>query len=451
MHNFCVLIFAGGLCLAFGAFVEADSNRTEDRQWNDPCSDPCLKGCTNFTRPDGRLEVVCENLKCTCLPDGIPREVTRLIFTGNNLGNVKAGTFLKLPELEELYLRANKIGKFSPRAFVGLSKLKLLDLSNNDIVGGLPVELFLHIRDHIEDLRLSRTERGHTRLKWLINLRQLRNLTYDQNLLPWFPKFLSSLMELRAPNLTELHFEDNNIRNIFFNDMTGLGSLEKLFLCRNVISTIQSDAFNVLTNLKYLNLDGNPLLKLEHRSLLSNSIEFMSLARTGLFLEPQYSSNNPLTIDNSVSSLDLSGTNLNTHLLNGFIECYQALRTLNVNQNKLEILTIETFQNLLSLEELLAANNSLTQISDSSLPLTLWNQLKTLDLSGNPFTCDCKLIEFCQWMRAKNFSYSLMLLDNMQCVSHLNKKKQFFPVQDVERRLKNKCLVKENDWFLRAL
>src|SRR6218665_1903046 len=451
MHNFCVLIFAGGLCLAFGAFVEADSNRTEDRQWNDPCSDPCLKGCTNFTRPDGRLEVVCENLKCTCLPDGIPREVTRLIFTGNNLGNVKEGTFLKLPELEELYLRANKIGEFSRRAFVGLSKLKLLDLSNNDIVDGLPVELFLHIRDHSEDLRLSRTERRHTRLKWLINLRQLRNLTYDQNLLPWFPKFLSSLMELRAPNLTELHFEDNNIRNIFSNDMTGLGSLEKLFLCRNVISSIQSDAFNVLTNLKYLNLDGNPLLKLEHRSLLSNSIEFMSLARTGLFLEPQYSSNNPLTINNSMSSLDLSGNNLNSHQLSGFVKYYKALRTLDVNQNKLEILTIETFQNLPSLEELLAANNSLTQISDASLPPKLWRQLTTLDLSENPFRCDCKLFKFSQWIKENNFSYSKKLLDNMQCVSYSSGKRQSFIVSKAENRLKMLCLVEDSEWFLWAL
>src|SRR6218665_437760 len=198
MHNFCVLIFAGGLCLAFGAFVEADSNRTEERQWTNPCSDPCLKGCTNFTRTDGRLEVVCENLNCTCLPDGIPREVTRLIFIGNNLRNVKEGTFRNLPELEDLYLRANKIGEFNRRAFVGLSKLRLLDLSNNNIVDGLPMELFLHMRDHIEDLRLSRIERSDTKFKWLINLRQLRNLTYDQNLLFVFPNFLSSIGESKT-------------------------------------------------------------------------------------------------------------------------------------------------------------------------------------------------------------------------------------------------------------
>src|SRR6218665_1720947 len=204
MHNFCVLIFAGGLCLAFGAFVEADSNRTEERQWTNPCSDPCLKGCTNFTHTDGRLEVLCENRNCTCLPDGIPREVTRLTFTGNNL-RLKEGTFRNLPELEELYLRSNKIFEFNRRAFEGLPKLRLLDLSNNYLVDGLPMELFLHMRDHIEDLRLSRTERSDIRFQWLINLRQLRNLTYDQNLLVVFPNFLSTVMESRAPNLTELH------------------------------------------------------------------------------------------------------------------------------------------------------------------------------------------------------------------------------------------------------
>ena len=81
-------------------------------------------------------------------------------------------------------------------------------------------------------------------------------------------------------------------------------------------------------------------------------------------MEPQYSSNNTLNIENTILDLDLSGTNLNYHLLNGFVKYYEALRTLNVDHNYLDILTSETFQNLPFLEKLRAANNSLTHISE---------------------------------------------------------------------------------------
>jgi len=104
-----------GLCLAFGAFVVEKSNWIEERY--ERCSDSCLNGCTNHTHTDGRLEVVCQSLKCKCIPDGIPREVTSLVFTGNNIKVLRARTFQNLTELEELDLRSNYIRAFEMAAF----------------------------------------------------------------------------------------------------------------------------------------------------------------------------------------------------------------------------------------------------------------------------------------------------------------------------------------------
>src|SRR6218665_106267 len=111
MHNFWFVLLVGGLCMAFCAFVEAKSNYTEEiHNFMNvyPCSDPCIERC-NYTRTDARLKVICQRVKCRCIPDGIPREVTSLIFTGNVLTYLRAGTFQNLTELDELILRANKI------------------------------------------------------------------------------------------------------------------------------------------------------------------------------------------------------------------------------------------------------------------------------------------------------------------------------------------------------
>src|SRR6218665_2826814 len=251
-----------------------------------------------------------------------------------------------------------------------------------------PKELFMPLRN-LQELHLSRTM-SMSMPDWLSNLAKLRNFSYTLNHLDEIPSFSTW-----TSNIEELHLEDNDIHQIYRKELEGLGSLQKLFLCRNSIELIKNGTFNLLRKLSYLSLDGNRLGRVGYHSFLSNSILFMNLSNTGLFLE-QYSSSSPLNFNNSMSSLDLSGTNLNTHLLNGFVKCYEALRNLNVNQNNLDILTPETFQYLTSLEELLAANNSLSQISDSFLPSKLWRQLKTLDLSGNPLMCDCKFIEFCQ-------------------------------------------------------
>ena len=376
--------------------------------------------------------------------------MTSLVFTGNNIKVLRARTFQNLTELEELDLRSNYIRAFERAAFRKLVRLRRLDLSYNFFLWN-PTELYLDLKN-LTELRLSSTvTRPQLKKDWFIANMQLKILLYAENRLDHIPIFAERRYGPLKTNLTELHLEDNEIREINASTLRGLTSLEHLFLCRNVIDFIANGTFRYMRNLKYLNLKGNPLLRLEHKSLVSNSIEFMNLAKTQLFSGQQYSSKHPLNINNSISSLDLSDTNLSTPLLNGFLKYYNVLRRLNVNQNNLTILTSEAFQKLQSLEELLVANNSLTQISNSSLPPKLWRQMKTLDLSGNPFRCDCKLFKFSHWIKMKNFSYSTKLLDNMQCVSYLKRTRQSFVVSRESNRLMLKCFAKESKFFLWSL
>ena len=111
MYNLWFVLLAGGLCLAFCAFVEVKTKKAKKRKLNiEPCFDPCLHRCTNYTRTeDASLEVVCHGLNCKCFPDGIPREVTRLVFTGNKMSSFNTLALQKLTELYELDLNSNRI------------------------------------------------------------------------------------------------------------------------------------------------------------------------------------------------------------------------------------------------------------------------------------------------------------------------------------------------------
>src|SRR6218665_1466065 len=244
MYDLWFVSLVGGIYLAFGAFVEANPDRTEERQWTEQCKDRCLKGC-NYTRTNASLEVVCHKLKCKCIPDRIPRDVTRLVFTKNMLVTLKAGALQRLTELDELVLRSNRIRVFDQDAFKGLVKLRRLDLSNN-IHAKFPKQLFEPLTN-LQELRLSRTMKI---LKfwpnWLYNLTQLKTLSYDLNQLYRIPMFTSREGAPLTPKLKELHLEDNSIRQFYSRDLLGLSSLEQLFLCRNFIGFIEEESLKLL-------------------------------------------------------------------------------------------------------------------------------------------------------------------------------------------------------------
>ena len=54
--------------------------------------------------------------------------------------------------------------------------------------------------------------------------------------------------------------------------------------------------------------------------------------------------------------------------------------------------------------ELDLADNKIAIINRTSLPEKLWSRLIRIDLSGNPFVCDCSLIWFRRWIQTTNVS-----------------------------------------------
>lgn len=106
---------------------------------NCDCKAVCPAGCTCFRDASFETNVVrCENLTegemQDFTPSAVPISATHVYISGISLPILRSHSFLGRPRLEYLYINASGIRGIQAKAFNTLPKLKLLDLSENDLV-----------------------------------------------------------------------------------------------------------------------------------------------------------------------------------------------------------------------------------------------------------------------------------------------------------------------------
>lgn len=190
---------------------------------------------------------------------------------------------------------------------------------------------------------------------------------------------------IRAPNVQEVDFSKNNIKeidseafagtnnlrilNLSFNKLTNLTenvffaatNLENLDLSHNEISTLDENIFRATIDLKHLNLSNNPIkeLKFSTFAYLVN-LTFLDLTQT------------------EISSIDIS-TFSRQH----------KMEELNISGNKLKQFDFKLILPNVNLHTLNLSNNSLNRLNNYRA--ALFPQLKTLDINDNQFHCSILL------------------------------------------------------------
>ncbi|KAF6773488.1 hypothetical protein AHF37_06872 [Paragonimus kellicotti] len=191
------------------------------------------------------------------------------------------------PDLTVLSLRSNPVRSLARGVFRGLSKLELLDLSDNRI-GYLETGTFTqNCCSHIRELRLAQNILTALDAENLVGLSHLEVLDLRQNPLQQpdinvFTPCASTLMELylshddRIPfggfnspapglfsklsRLTVLHIEELKLTNVTKDTFKGLSNLQTLSLRGNRLNQLTPDVFTYLRRLERLDLSGNRLL-----------------------------------------------------------------------------------------------------------------------------------------------------------------------------------------------
>ncbi|XP_044139424.1 leucine-rich repeats and immunoglobulin-like domains protein 2 [Bufo gargarizans] len=247
---------------------------------------------------------------------------------------------LKLPNLQHLELRRNRIQIVESLTFQGLDSLKSLKMQRNGI-GKLMDGAFFGL-DSMEQLELEYNNVTDINKGWLYGLRSLQQLYMSQNAIN---RISPDAWEF-CQNLLDLDLSYNQINRLDEFAFVGLASLEKLNLGDNRINHIAEGVFKGLATLLTLDLRNNEI---------SWAIEDSTEAFAGL----------------------------------------SKLHTLVLQGNKIKSITKKAFTGLDSLQNLDLSNNGVMSLQDDAFAHI---NLQELILNTSNLLCDCQLKWFPQWL-----------------------------------------------------
>ncbi|CAL1277989.1 unnamed protein product [Larinioides sclopetarius] len=310
--------------------------------------------------------------KLTSIDNAFQRDINLeyLHLSRNPLKEIRSSAFSSnIKHLRVLALRNCELKFLQPSIFWHLTKLKLLDLSNNAIES-LPVDIFhgLHM--------LLQVNLNENRISYLGEVfrhnRHLQKIMLSSNNLQTLQNLFRGLQFLRTVEL-----KHNNLTVITGADFSTTISMRTLELSNNSIYRIDSNAFQNMVGLRNLSLDFNKL------TTLNGSL------RNSLALKVLLLNHNRLK---EIGPSEMSNL--------------KKLTWLNLSFNNLKNIH-KAFRNLTHLRNLNLYSNNLTTLSrDTFPPRFVVNKFRA---AGNKWICDCRLM----WIL--NLETSTALASRIKC------------------------------------
>ncbi|XP_058165119.1 chondroadherin-like protein [Dasypus novemcinctus] len=346
-----------------------------------PCPRSCV--CASEARHSG-----CEGRGLRAVPVGFPDSTQLLDLRRNRFPVVPRAAFPGLGHLVSLHLQHCGIAELEAGALAGLGRLIYLYLSDNQLS------------------RLSAAA--------LEGAPHLGYLYLENNRFLQVPG--AALQAL--PSLFSLHLQGNAVASLGPGDLAGARALRWLYLSGNRISHVAPGALGPAQELEKLHLDGNQLREVPTGALegllalqeLRLSGNLLRALQDGAF-RPVAGSLQHLFLNSS--GLEQVGTGrvgTQGHTLLAFCLHTFAVpqcQALGVGTLRCSTLPRPTgaqvspgaFSDLgPGLQSLHLQNNRL-----SALPaLPALTRLELIDLSGNPFHCDCQLLPLHRWLTGLN-------------------------------------------------
>ena len=331
-----------------------------------------------------------ENNAFLWIPNLIEVRITR-----GQLHTLNKHAFCGLTALQKLYLSNNQLTAIPSQVVGKFKSLQCLDVSSNRIsaiadnaFSSLSSLTYLNIKNNGNQDFVIHTG-------WLKLLRNLRHLVFGD-----FEAGFSHVIEIDLP--VPLH-----LLQIFEMRRTFLVKFMKNFCLTfpNVADVIISDtlisdfpfslAFHECTLLKALDLSGSVKsinsLDLMDTNISIPNLEDLKLARNELTsIQQIFFIKSP-----NLTSLNLSKNQIK-NIDSAIAHVFKRLVHLSIDDNAL--VSLSGLEHLNFLKHLNAARNQITEISIWLTSTTNQPVLIALDLSGNPFSCTCKIEHFRKWI-----------------------------------------------------
>ncbi|XP_052592989.1 leucine-rich repeat-containing G-protein coupled receptor 6 isoform X1 [Peromyscus californicus insignis] len=317
-----------------------------------------------------------------------------LMLQSNQLRGIPAEALWELPSLQSLRLDANLISLVPERSFEGLSSLRHLWLDDNALteipvraLNNLPalqaMTLALNHIHRIPDyafqnltslvvLHLHNNRIQHVGTHSFEGLHNLETLDLNYNELQEFPVAIRTLGRLQ-----ELGFHNNNIKAIPEKAFMGNPLLQTIHFYDNPIQFVGRSAFQYLSKLHTLSLNGATDIQEFPDLKGTTSLEILTLTRAGIrLLPPGMCQQLP-----RLRVLELSHNQIEE--LPSLHRC-QKLEEIGLQHNRIWKIGADTFSQLSSLQALDLSWNAIRAIHPEAFS-TLHSLVK-LDLTDNQLT-----------------------------------------------------------------
>ena len=355
------------------------------------------------------------------------------------------GLFPNLPNLEHLVIDIDNINSIQAGAFQNFTSLTYLSFApmfcvhfdeiNFDKL--LPNETFRGL-SNLQTLDLKCTGIHQIDKGIFIGLNNLKVLNISYNEIEEIPNQVFQ----HCPKLNVLILSFNKFRELNTYTFKGLHNLSKLHLDECNISTIEGGTFQNMRKVKEFRITDNPLPLIRNGTFLGlSNVTTMTLS-TGTY---SIESGGLIGLER-LYRLKIYLTRL-TALSQGMFLGLNKLKYLTINSNPISLLATNFTEGLILLKELDLRNNKISTINPGAFQLSpnikylylKYNKLTTitngtfsglfepglysrleLDLSSNPWICDCNLQWLIDWVKMKfksKIGFGLPRIQQTECSS----------------------------------
>ncbi|CAD7090423.1 unnamed protein product [Hermetia illucens] len=316
----------------------------------------------------------------------------------SDLRYLEPGIFRNQKQMEHLAVWRNKLQNLTKSTFTGASSVTYLDLSANELTT-LDYDVF-QLLPNLEIIYLSTNNFSTLPEKLFFHNQKLQSIHLNGNV---------RLMESLPPDFLAYHSRmvsvsiSASIVSVPGSMFVGSENIESISFADNQLESLPSEIFASQTHLMDLGLSRNRITKLPD-DVFNSTVSLRSLCLSYNKLENI--TRHIFRNLHNLHQLDLSHNKLHSIDLHAF-RGTPKLRIIKASNNQLSLFSSgfeedekSPFEVLSELQELDLRNNRIIHIPGDWIHSL--SNLRNLDISYNPVTCNCTLFPFVQYLNRSN-------------------------------------------------